>query len=257
MSKRRKESDYKDSNHVVQKNNFVRNTNGVMNITALKILRVLISCIDTDNPRRDHSVYITKQELMQYTGMTGKGGFSYIKKTIDSFFCAIPLYDDKEGFKKVALITEYEWTRASDLIRVEFHKDVWNYLIVNKNFLKYEVLLLKDIENKYTLLLYEYLLSYTREKQEKQVYMDMTELRRFTGTERKYSLFKDFENKVLKQAQTDINGIMCGEFLFWYRKEKDGAHGEITGITFFLRKRTSFTDTLDHTEFPERLNQKI
>ena len=76
-----------------------------------------------------------------------------------------------------------------------------------------------------------------------------------TGTENKYSKFKDFEKNVLKVAQDEINSSTFLEFLFSYTKNKEGRSNE--EITFKLKKRTSFTDTLKHTEYPERLDDDI
>ena len=249
-------SDYNDNHKVVQANDLVRQTTGTINTVPLKMLKVLISCIDTSNPPKDNAVCISKGELIKFAGSQELGEYSYLKKQLGELITPITLVDDKKRMKKVALITDVEWNKSTNIVRCTFHRDIMPYLIdLKKLFLQYEVLNLIDFHSKYGIILYENLLSYTRQYNKKEIKLSVAELRRLTGTEKKYQLFKDFEKKVLKVAVDEINNHKYVEFLVTYEKIKIGR--TIDSIIFRLRKRTSFADTLDHVSYPQNLNKKI
>ena len=61
-------SNYSDNNKVVQANELIRKSTGNINTVALKTFRLLISCVDTKNPPKDYSVYVTKEDLLSFSG---------------------------------------------------------------------------------------------------------------------------------------------------------------------------------------------
>jgi len=249
-------SDYKEINNVAQKNELIRNSTGEINLVPLKILKFLISCIDTENPPDDYTVIATKRELLAFSGASGKGELSYLKLQLRSLITAIPIIDEDDKVKMVSLITDFSWVPESDYVRVAFHKDIWPYVTdLKKNFLQYNINQIKNFKSKFSLVLYEYLLSYTRQYGTKTVKIDIQTLRRVTGTSKKYKDFKDFELAVIKKAQKEINEDQYLEYIFTYEKVYEGR--TVDSINFFLRKRTSLFDSLEHTEYPERLSQAI
>ena len=249
-------SDYNDTNKVVQANELIRKSTGNINTVALKTFRLLISCIDAKNPPKDYSVYVTKDDLLSFSGAQGKGELSYLKKQLNSLITAINLTDEDGEYKTVALLTSYSWKANSNVVKCTFHEDVWPYLTdLQKMFTQYNILQIKEFRSKFSIILYENLLSYTRQTGTKSICMSMKTLRYITGTEKKYKSMKDFEKNVLKVAQEEINNDPYIEFLFSYEKKRTGH--EISDILFFLRKRTSMDDSLEYAEYPDRLKEAI
>ena len=85
--------------------------------------------------------------------------------------------------------------------------------------------------------------------------MLVEDLRRLTGTQKKLLKWVNFEAKVLRVAEKDINNARV-EFLMQYEKIKQGR--SIDSIIFRLRKRTSITETeFNDVKHIEWLKQEI
>ena len=249
-------SDFNINNNVAQANDLIRRTTGDINTVPLKLLKLLISCIDTTNPPKDYSVTVRKEDLLYFSNASGKGELSYLKKQLNYLITAVDLVNEDGENKTVALLTGYSWGKGSSWVRCTFHKDIWPYVTdLKEKFLQYNIMQIKAFKSKFSIILYENLLSYTKQTGSKTIKMSVDDIRRITGTEKKYKDFKDFEKNVLKNAQDEINNDPYIEFLFTYEKLKAGR--EYSDIVFFLRKRTSAEDTLDFTKYPDRLTQNI
>lgn len=249
---------FKESNNVAQRNDFIRQTNGSIDMVPLKLFKLLISCIDTTDPPKEFSIYIKKGHILKFMGVSRKSAYSYLKNQLDKLVVPVTLRDSDGYLTKVALMTKYSWTPKSDLVKCTFDEEVWPYLTnLSKMYpyLQYNIMQIQNFRSKFSIILYENLLSYTRETGNKIIEIDMKTLRYITGTENKYRNFKDFESNVLKPAQKEMNEAESLEFFFTYEKIKHWK--EVASVKFLLRKRTSFLDTLDHTEYPERLAEKI
>ena len=249
-------SDYKDNNKVAQANDLITQARGDLNLVPLKMLKLLISCVDTENPPSDYSVYVKRTDFTDFLNVKGKGSYDYIKKQLDMLIRPVDLISPRGKKITVALLKKHDWREGNSLVKCTFDEDIWEYLVdLKKNFLQYELLQIQGFNSKFSLILYENLLAMTRQSQSKIIVIPVSTLRRLTGTENKYSKFKDFEKNVLKVAQDEINSSTFLEFLFSYTKNKEGRSNE--EITFRLKRRTSFTDTLKDTEYPERLDDDI
>jgi len=249
-------SDYSENNKVAQANDLILKARGDLSLVPLKILKLLISCIDTENPPGDLSVYLKRSDFMEFLNAKGKGSYEYIKTQLDKLISPIDLIDAKGKKITVALLKKHDWREGNALVKCTFDEDVWIYLVnLKKNFLQYELLQIQEFSSKFTLILYENLLAMTRQYHSKTIVIQIDALRYLTGTTSKYKSFKDFENNVLKTAKAEINSCTYLEFLFDYDKLKRGhAYEE---IEFRLRKRTSYEDTLEYARYPDRLTADI
>lgn len=249
-------SDYSENNIVVQANTFIRHSTGTINAIPLKMFKMIVSCIDTQNPPEDYSVYTKKQELLNFVGAKSTGAYSYLKEKLEELIRPVTLIDSQGSVTSVTLLVKFSWTPKSEYVKFEFHKDVWPYLVgLKEHFLQYNIMQIKSFKSKFSIILYENLLSYTRQTESKVFTIEMDVLRNITGTEKKYKKFKDFEANVLLPAQKEINSDPFIEYLFQYKKIKEGR--TIVAIEFHLRPRTSIEDTLEYTAYPERLKNKI
>jgi plasmid replication initiation protein len=255
-------SDFDIKNKVVQANDLVQLSKWNLDAVPLKILKTLVSCIDTKNPPKDNTVCISKQELAQAVGSEKHKDYDHIKKQTKSLQRQIiELKQQNGGILSLSVMPSVYWPPkdSDELIECTFAKELMPFLIGLKEcFLQYDVGSLKNFKSKYGLILYEYLLS--RERQERQsehkYSISIEDLRRLTDTEKKLKNFKELNRKVIKQSVDDINtsGV---EFLVCAKN--NGKRGiKATHVEFELRKRTSYKETeFDVVEHPEWIHQLI
>lgn len=251
-------SDFDTKNKVVQANELIQQTNWNLNQTTLKLFKAMVSCIDIKQPPKDNTVTITKKELVDLLGTGNDGNYDYLKRSLKSLLRSpVALKNDTEEIY-LNIVQKVVWKKNDDVVQCEFAKDIMPYLVeLNTMFLQYEVVVLKQLNTKYGLIFYEYLMSKERQLRLKDhtYEISVNDLRRLTGTCNKYKAFKDFEKKVLKVAEKDINNASV-EFLVQYKKKKVGR--SIESIAFQIRKRTSVTETeFNDVVHPEWIFQDI
>ena len=233
-------SDFKDTNLVVQANYLIQQANWKMNAIPLKIFKVLISCIDTKNPPKDNKVTITKKELYDLLGSeVSPGSYDQLKKAVKSLQKQIVEIRKEDGsIVSLSVLPYVTWEADSENVICEFGRDLMPYLIeLKEHFTQYPVINLKMFDSKYGLILYEWIKSKTYDTTSAIITLD--DLRKLTGTEKKYADFRNFEKRVLKPAKDDINqgGL---EFLVDYEKIKKGT--KIEKIIFRIKKRQSWRE---------------
>ena len=114
------------------------------------------------------------------------------------------------------------------------------YLVgLKERFLTYPAANIDHFKSKYGLIMYEYLLSKEHQYHFGKYTMEIDDLRRLTGTEKKHKNFRDLDKNVIKAAVDDINAAGV-EILVSYEKVKSGRY--VTAITFYVRRRNSFHD---------------
>lgn len=255
-------SDFDIRNKVVQSNDLIQLSKWNLDAVPLKIFKTLVSCIDTKQPPKNNTVFISKHELAAVVGSDKNESYSYLKKqakSLQSTIVPIPTPDGREN--TISLVPSIKWPKENDDRPIEcmFNPDVMPYITDLKAcFLQYDVGSLKYFKSKYGLILYEYLLS--RERQERQsehkYSISVEQLRMLTNTEKKLKDFKELNRKVIKQSVDDINtsGV---EFLVCAKN--NGKRGvKATHVEFELRKRTSYKETeFDVVEHPEWIHQLI
>jgi plasmid replication initiation protein len=255
-------SDFDIKNKVVQANDLVQLSKWNLDAVPLKVFKTLISCIDTKNPPKNNTVYISRKELADAVGSNRNESYDFIKtkaKSLQSKIVTIRTPDGREN--TISLVPSIKWPKGNDDRPIEcmFNPEIMPYLIdLQERFLQYDVASLKNFKSKYGLILYEYLLS--RERQERQsehkYSISIENLRKLTDTEKKFKVTKDLKKKVIEKAVEDINSSGV-EFLV--KASDNGSRGiKTTHIEFELRKRTSYKETeFEIVEHPEWIHQLI
>ena len=243
-------SDYKNTNLVVQANSLIQQANWDLNAVPLKIFKALISCIDTKNPPKNNIVTISKKELWTLVGSESDGGYDFLKKRIRELQkTSIKIVDNDKIEVYVSLVNKILWEKNTDIIQCRFDEDILPYLVeLKERFTQYPVANLTAFSSKYGLILYEWLKAEGYKTMDRdQNIIEIDDLRRLTGTSKKYSKWVNFEAKVLKAAVNDINDSSL-EFLVSYDKVKVGR--SITAIRFKTRPRQSYKEkTFDQPSF--------
>ena len=225
---------------VVQANDFIQQTNWVMDKVPLKLFKALVAAIDTSNPPKDNTVRISKQELVKLLD-TPATNYTYLKRRLKQLITAVMVEDSELHEVYVALVSKITWEKDSDEVSVKFDEAVMPYLIgLRSRFLQYPAANINQFKSKYGLILYEYLLSKERQYQFGTYGMSVDELRKLTGTEKTHIDFRNFDKFVLQAAEEDINQAGV-EILVKYEKAKRGR--KITHINFYVRARNSYRDT--------------
>lgn len=255
-------SDFKEKNKVVQANDLIQLSRWNLNAVPLKIFKALVSCVDTKNPPKDNTVYISKQELFKTVGSGKNESYDYLKQQVKSLQSKIVTIPMKNGGENtISLVPSVEWPRenSEEPIKCMFNPNIMPFLIdMHELFLQYDVAALKNFKSKYGLILYEYLLS--RERQERRsehkYSISIDDLRRLTATENKFKQFKFLNKNVIEPAVRDINTAGV-EFLVY--ATNDGRRGvKATHVKFELRKRTSITETeFELVAHPEWIHRPI
>lgn len=262
---------FKFTNKVVQSNALARAASG-MNLIPLKIFKAAISCIDTNTPpdkMGDNTVYIEKADIIKLGGSKASHNYTYFKEQL--FLLkqqSVLIYDSQEKVSRIlSPIRQVFWSEESPVIGIQFEELLMPQLIgLSRRFTQYNISNLIGVKSKYTINLYESLLSRAREFGIKVITIPIDELRLELGStvvnpinkKKKvlYAAYPDFEKRAVKTAVNEINTMIYFEFfIIEYAPNKKGRTYQ--SITFKLRKRTSITDTIDHIAFPERLKGKI
>ena len=233
---------YLENKKIVQANSLVRQTNWKLNKTPLKLFKACIAAIDTSNPPKDNTVVMHKSDLIQLIDGDESKNHVYLKNQLRSLITSVKIEEDDKHEIYTALVSKIEWEKESDIVKVKFDEAVMPYLIdLHERFLEYPADVIPQFDSKYGLIIYESLLSNWKQYTDSNEFTyDVDTIRYITGTEKKYSDFRNFEKRVLKSAVEDINH-MQGEFLVKYEKIRHGR--SIEKVKFIIVKRTSWKQT--------------
>ena len=247
-----------------------------MQKTALKMFELAVSCIDTENPPKDNIIYLSKKELFSFFDVSSASKHTRFKEAIEymqkqAFF---QIKEEKnKGYEMTSIvpIPTVKWNSYNDDVMIQFNQFIMPYLInLKAEFTQYKISELKELNSKYSLILYRWLaMNYSqyehysvkggRRAEQVQAYRNpsitVKELREITDTINEYTRFQSFENRVLKNAIEEINAHTS--FNVSYEKVKKGR--SIDSIVFHIEKKRRADDNsykLEDTAFQVDKKQK-
>ena len=247
-----------------------------MQKTALKMFELAVSCIDTENPPKDNIIYLSKKELFSFFDVSSASKHTRFKEAIEymqkqAFF---QIKEEKnKGYEMTSIvpIPTVKWNSYSDDVMIQFNQFIMPYLInLKAEFTQYKISELKELNSKYSLILYRWLaMNYSqyehysvkggRRAEQVEAYRNpsitVKELREITDTINEYTRFQSFENRVLKNAIEEINAHTS--FNVSYEKVKKGR--SIDSIVFHIEKKRRADDNsykLEDTAFQVDKKQK-
>ena len=225
-----------------------------MDKTPLKMFELAVSLIDTDNPPKDQTVYLSKKEMFAFFKVDDNDKHSRFKEAIEKMqkqaFFQIKKEQDK-GFKFVSIvpIPYVEWTDYHDEVLIRFSPEIMPYLInLKTNFTQHALSEISELNSKYAVILYRWLsMNYNQYehysvkggRREEQINgyrnpeIGMKELREMTDTVTEYKRFTHFETRVLKEPLEEITNHTS--FNVTYEKVKKGR--SIDSIVFHITKK--------------------
>lgn len=245
-----------------------------MDKTPLKMFELAVSLIDTDNPPKDQTVYLSKKEMFAFFKVNDNDKNSRFKQVIEKMqkqaFFQIKKEQDK-GFKFVSIvpIPYVEWTDYNDEVKIEFHREIMPYLInLKTNFTQHALSEIAELNSKYAIIMYRWLsMNYNQYvhysvkggRREEQVEryrnpeIGIRDLREMTDTVNEYQRFDRFESYILKNSLKEIKDHTS--FNVTYEKVKKGR--SIDGIVFHITKKQVADDISYKQDDPLYIEGKI
>ena len=226
-----------------------------MDKTPLKMFELAVSCIDTEEPPKDHTVYLSKEELFAFFKVSDNDKHSRFKEAVEkmqkqAFFKIKEKKEHGFEFENIVPIPYVKWTDYHDEVTIRFSPEIMPYLInLKKNFTQHALSDISELNSKHSIILYRWLsmnynqyehYSYKGGRREEQVEayrnpsISIRELREMTDIVNEYKLFADLEKWILKKPLEEINDHTS--FTVTYDKVKKGR--SIDSIVFhIMRKR--------------------
>ncbi len=224
-----------------------------MDKIPLKMFSLAVSCIDTENPPKDNTVYLSKKELFAFFDVKDKDKHTRFKKMVEKMQKqAYFQIQEKKGkgyeVESIVPVPYVKWNDYDDHVTIEFNSHIMPYLVdLQKSFTQINVLDLINLQSKYSVVLYKILrmnynqfekYAFSGERTKKQLddlknpTISVSELRRISNTEENYSRFEHFESRVIRKPIEEINKYT--ELNVTYEKIKSGR--SIKNIKFFIEK---------------------
>ncbi|HGW4998444.1 TPA: RepB family plasmid replication initiator protein [Enterococcus faecalis] len=244
-----------EKRRVVEHNDLITSV-AKMDKTPLKIFELAVSCIDTENPPKDNTVYLSKAELFTFFDVSDNGKHTRFKEAVEkmqkqAFFEIKQLKDNQKDFEMTSIvpIPTVKWNSWNDEVMIEFNRHIMPYLIdLKKNFTQYALSDVIELNSKYSIVIYKWLCMYYNQyehysakggRREEQVEsyrnpsISIKELRILTDTVNTYKKLSMFEIRVLKEPLEEINEHT--HFNVSYEKIKKGR--SISSIQFHITKK--------------------
>ena len=230
-----------------------------MDKTPLKMFELAVSCINTEEPPKDHTVYLSKEELFAFFKVSDNDKHSRFKQAVENmqkqaFFQIKEEVGKGFKFRSIVPIPYVEWTDYHDDVKIEFHREIMPYLInLKQNFTQHALSDIAELNSKYSIILYRWLsmnynqyehYSYKGGRREEQVEayrnpsISIRELRELTDTVDEYPRFDRLEHRVLNEPIEEINENTS--FNVTYDKIKKGR--SIDSIVFHITKKRRADD---------------
>ena len=230
-----------------------------MQKTALKMFELAVSCIDTEEPPKNNTVYLSKSELFKFFEVSSSSKHSQFKEAVNymqkqAFFNIKA--DKKLGieYESIVPIPYVKWNDYNDEVTIRFDQAIMPYLIdLKAEFTQYKISELQKLNSKYSIILYRWLsMNYNqyehysvkggRRADQVEAYrtpsIKVKELREITDTINEHQHFPHFETRVLKKAIEEINAHTS--FNVTYEKKKAGR--SIDSIVFHIEKKRMADD---------------
>ena len=225
-----------------------------MDKTPLKMFELAVSCINTEEPPKYNTVYLSKRDLFAFFKVSDNDKHRRFKEAVEkmqkqAFFQIKEEQGKGFKFKSIVPIPYVEWTDYNDEVKIEFHREIMPYLInLKKNFTQHALSDIAELNSKYSIILYRWLsmnynqyehYSYKGGRREEQLEayrnpsISIKELRIMTDTVNSYKQFTRFNNDVLKTPLEEINTYTS--FNVTYEKVKKGR--SIVSIVFHITKK--------------------
>ena len=225
-----------------------------MDKTPLKMFELAVSCIDTEKPLEDNTVYLSKRDLFAFFKVSDNDKHSRFKEAVEkmqkqAFFKIKEKKEHGFEFENIVPIPYVKWTDYNDEVLIRFSPEIIPYLVnLKKNFTQHALSDISELNSKYSIILYRWLsMNYNqyehysvkggRRADQVESYrnpsISVKELRIMTDTINEYKDMNNFTKKVLNKPLEEMNAHTS--FNVTYEKVKKGR--SIDSIVFHIEKK--------------------
>jgi len=205
----------------------------------MKIFEMAVSCIDTSKGLDNNTVIMKKSDILKTLEIGSTQKYTYLNKVLRNMVSQgleIQI-DDDVSFYAVTTFINYKTKGSPDVI-LEFNPKLMPYLIeLKENFTQYKLKEIVNLQSKYAVVLYKWcVMNYQQGTYNASYYnpkISMKDLRILTDTTKELLDFRNFEKRVLKLSQKEINEKT--DLHISYEKVKDGR--SIGWIQFYIEKK--------------------
>lgn len=247
-----------------------------MDKTPLKMFELAVSCINTEEPPKDNTVYLSKRDLFAFFNVSDNDKHSRFKEAVEKmqktgYFQIKEVKEKGYEMTSIVPIPTVKWNNYNDEVLIRFNQDIMPYLIdLKNNFTQHALSDMAELNSKYSIILYRWLsMNYNqyehysvkggRRAEQVENYsnpsISIKELRIMTDTVNEYRQIYDFEKRVLKNAVEEITAHTS--FNVTYEKVKKGR--SIDSVIFHIDKKRRADDNsykLEDTAFQVDKKQK-
>jgi len=191
----------------VVKSNALIEAKGRMTALEHKFIINLISEI-TPNDKDFKEYQLSVTEIKKDLKITDKNIYEVLKDVANRLMDRkIEIEMINEKGKRAFLITRYlssaEYVEGEGKIKVNFDPKLKPYLLeIKERFTQYQLKNILSLKGAHSIRLYELLKQYEKIKKRE---FEVEEIKKLLGLDENYSVFKDFERRVLAPAKEEIN----------------------------------------------------
>lgn len=238
---------------IVEHNDLIMSS-AKMDTVPLKFFELAVAEIDTFNPPKDNTIYLSKKDMFKFLNAKDNDKDKYYRfKQAISKMQKQAFFEIREEkgkgfvFRNIVPIPYVEWKSYSDEVKIRFDVEIMPYLTELKtNFTQFALTDIQGLNSKHSIIIYKWInMNYNQfeyykkngNRDGQQLYklcnpvIEVDELRWLTNTQKEYvGRFTNFELYVIKKPIKEINKYT--RFNVTYDKIREGR--KITKIQFHI-----------------------
>lgn len=261
---------------LVAQNNDLISSFPDMRLASMKIFEIAVGAVDTNVENVQREVSLKKNAIYNALKQTGNSRTTHLRDVLEqlqkqALFHLLPSKETNNREIIISPISKIEWDDSEDYVSLSFTPEIIPYITkLKKNFTQYKLEDVLNLNSKHAVTLYKTLimsfnkyLNYNKSNGNvKQSQLDawqnpiisVKEIRRMTGTLKRYPNFAMFRKNVLDKAIDEIN--QKTELMVNYDKIRSGRY--ISDIQFHIKKKVADASVEDmkHIETVEQTQQE-
>jgi len=178
--------------------------------------KLILCCVALLNPvmenptREDRTVTFTYQQYAQMMGLSLDNAYHRLNKATTELMTRTVeiIYPTGDTEKTIFQWVNFaRFSRKKQSLELVFSEDILPYLFQLKKFIKYNLEHVKAFENKYSMRVYEWLLKELTQKKtyKANIEISIADFKFMLMLETKYKDLRDFNKKILKLVEKDLN----------------------------------------------------
>ena len=231
---------------LVVKSNHLIESRYKLPVIAQKVLLGCAMQVRSTDDFNNKLYTISVDEYKDIFGVNSNSTYENLRDAVNKLWDSSFYIVDEDGVEvENRWITSRKRDKRKNYVGIKFHNDIKEFIYqLTKKFTAYKIENISQLKSVYSIRLYELMKQYEKIGWRK---IDYAELRKILSIKpNEYELFGDFNRRVLKQSQKEINENT--DILFEYEKMKDGR--KVSGIRFKIRKKTKPEQALDPKPLP-------